>query len=429
MGFIKLLFVTALGFCLLVNSTVVLADSARPGKTVIKTTLGGRANVYPALRNWFSDTLKRATRLTENDHYPEAVDLLRKTLQDSSLNRYEIAKAQQTLATWYSVLGNYQQAYDATQAAVAANGLDNIEHLQAMFKGVQLLNQMDRFKESATDFDKYQQEAPNVAGSEYLMQAANYFYQQDYKAAIQNVDKAFATGDKPASNWYQFKATSLLRGGDFEGAVAYCQEQMARQPANSQWLSMLVDAYAAMEKYPEALALMSEARIKGQLNTEAQVTQLYQLYASAGRYADAVGAIDAGLAAGQLQAGIRTLNAKGQFLYEAAQESKGKPEAAPLLQRAIDTLNKAVAADPADGNAEFWLGQIAEFAQDDNARAREYFATATSKTLKHKGLAWYYLGGVEDHLDHLAAAKAALREALNDPESKDIAQSYLKGMK
>lgn len=429
MGFIKLLGAITLEFCLLANSTGVLADSAGHGQTVIKTTLSGRVNVYPALRNWFTNMLKRAAELADNDHYPEAVDVLRKTLEQESLTRYEIAKAQQTLAIYYSVLGNYQQAYDATQAAVAANGLDNVEHLQAMYKGVQLLNTMAKFKESAADFDKYQQEAPRVAGSEYLMQAANYFYQNDYKAAIRYADKAFATGDKPASNWYQFKATSLLQGGDFEGAVAYCLQQMARQPGNSQWMSMLVDAYAAMEKYPEALALMNEARAKGGWNTEAEVTQLYQLYAKAGHFADAADAIDAALAAGQLQASIRNLNAKGQFLYQAAQDLKGKPAAIPLLERAIDSLNKAAAADPADGNAEFWLGQIAVFAQDDNLKARDYFASATSKNLKHPGLAWYYLGGVEDHLNNEVAAKAALTKALNDPESKEVAQSYLKGVK
>jgi tetratricopeptide (TPR) repeat protein len=429
MGFIKLLGALGIGVCLLVNSAVVQADPARHGKIVIPTTLGGRANVYPALRSWFTNALDKAAKLAANDRYPEAVDLVRKLLEQDALTRYEIAKAQQTLSTYYWTLGNYQQAYDATQAAVAANGLDNVEHLQAMFKGVQLLSMMDKFKESADDFDKYQKESPSIAGSEYLMQAINYFYQKQYPAAIQYVDKAFATGDKPASNWYQFKATSLLQSGDFAGAVAYCQELMARQPGNSQWTFMLVDAYATMQKFPEALALMNEAKSKGLVHTELQVTQFYQLYAKAGRFADAADAIDAGLAAGQLQADVRTLNAKGRFLYEAAQEVKGKPEATPLLARAIDALNKAVTLDPADGNAEFWLGQIAVFMQDDNKTARNYFVAATGKTLKHKGLAWYYLGGVEDHLDHTAAVKAALQEALQDPESKDLAERYLKGKK
>ncbi len=429
MGLIKLLGVTALGVCLLVPGEGVLADPTRPATAVIKTTLGGRANIYPVLRSYVSNALERAAKLAATDHYPEAVDVVSKVLQQDSLTRYEIAKVQQTLAAYYAALGKYPQAYDATQAAVAANGLDNVEHLQAMFKGVQLLNMMDRFKESAQDFDKYQKEAPVVAGSEYLMQAVNYFYQQQYTAAVQYVDKAFATGDTPARNWYQFKATSLLQGGDFEGAVAYCQELMAKQPGNSQWTSMLVEAYVAMQKYPQALALMNEAKSKGRVTTEAEVSQLYQLYAKAGHFADAADTIDEALAAGQLQADIKTLNAKGQFLYEAAQESKGKPEAKPLLERAIDALTKAAATDPTSGEAEFWLGQIAVFAQDDNRKAREYFVAAIGKTLKHKGLAWYYLGGVEDHLDHAAAAKAALQAALNDPESKELAQSYLKGLK
>ena len=314
-------------------------------------------------------------------------------------------------------------------AAVTANGLDNVGHLQAMFRGVQLLYFMDRFKDSAADFDKYQHESPIIAGSEYVTQATNYFILKDYKAAIHYLDKAFATGDKPANNWYQLKATSLLENGELDAAVAYCQEMVARQPDNSEWMSILVNAYAAVHRYPEALALLNDAKSKGLANTASALTQFYQLYAKAGRFAAAVDAIDAGLAADQLQADIKTLNAKGQFLYEAAQESKGKPEAQPLLERAIDTLNKAAAADPADGNAEFWLGQIAVFAQDDNRKARDYFAAATSKTLKHPGLAWYYLGGVEDHLNNVAAAKAALRKALNDPESKDVAEKYLKGVK
>ncbi|HTQ98379.1 MAG TPA: hypothetical protein VMH83_00250, partial [Candidatus Acidoferrum sp.] len=198
MKIITLLAATTLGFCLSLHSTSGLADS-RPGKTEIKTTLGGRAEIYPSLRNWFTAALKRDSNLVAEDRYAEAIADLRKLLDDGSLTHFEVARAQQVLSSYYWAVGDNQHAYDAIKAAVTANGLNNVEHLQAMYRAAQILTVMDRYKESAAEFDHYQQDAPNVAGSEYVLQAINYFYQMDYRSSLLYVDKAFATGEEPAA--------------------------------------------------------------------------------------------------------------------------------------------------------------------------------------------------------------------------------------
>jgi hypothetical protein len=413
-----------------------LAKPKEPEKVVLEKTLSGRTNPKAQMGNKVSKALQKATKLAEDEKYAEAVAAIDAALGDAKLTPYEVSKSNQMKASYLYQQDNYKGAYQAAKLAVDGNGLDNLEHLQTMFMMVQLLAQDDQFKESITAFNAYEKEAPKLKGNELYTQASAYYNLEDYKNALKYIDLALASGDEPQKQWYQVKANSYYQGEDYEGTVKYTKELMAntalaaKDPAgNKQWMSLLVSAYLSLEKFPEAQAVLADAKAKGQLDSDGLWTQLYQLYANTDKYVKAAETIDEGIKAGFLKSSAKLMTSQGQYYYTAAQDMDGKPEAKGLLEKAQTSLKAAIPLDVKDGTPELWLGQLTFFELDNPKAAREFLASAVKKTLKSPGGAYYLLGVTEDQSGNKAAARTALNEALKYPDSKVNAQKYLKNLK
>jgi len=418
----------ALAFTALDPALVAFAKAKEPAREVIDVTLSGRKNPKTSIGNSVSKLLQKAQKLAVDEKFTEALVVLEQALGKAK-TPYEIAKSNQIKASYLYNTENYDGALLAGRAAVAADGLDNVEHLQSKLFVAQLLNQSEKYDEAIVAFNEYAADAPKIKGSEFMMQSSNFYNLEKYKDAIGFADKAFATGDTPANAWYQIRLNSLYQGEDYEGAAAYAKELMAKDPSNRQWLSLAVSSYLSLDKNSEALALLNDAKTKGQLDTEALWTQLYQLYSNSEQFNEAGAAIEEGIAKGFLKSDGKRMSSLGQNYYMGAQALEGKPEAKPILDKAIDAFKRAIPLEPKSGEAELWLGQIFLLDKDEPKQGREYLASAVTKTLDKPGNAYYLLGVAEDQSGNRVAAKAALIKAQGYPESKSNATSYLKNFK
>ena len=384
-----------LAFTALDPALIAFAKAKVPAREVIDVTLSGRKNPKVSISNNVAKLLQKAQKLAEDEKFAEALVVLEDALGKAK-TPYEIAKSNQIKASYLYNTEDYDGALLAGRAAVAANGLDNIEHLQSKLFVAQLLNQSEKYDDAIVAFNEFAADAPKIKGAEYMMQSSNYYNLEKYKDAILFADKAFATGDKPGNAWYQIRLNSFYQGEDYEGAAAYAKELMVKDPNNRQWLSLAVSSYLSLDKNNDALALLNEAKSKGQLDSEALWTQLYQLYSNN---------------------------------YMGAQALEGKPEAKPILEKAVDAFKRAIPLDPNSGESELWLGQIFLLDKDQPKEGRAYLASAVTKTLDKPGNAYYLLGVAEDQTGNRVAAKAALIKAQGYPESKSNATSYLKNFK
>ncbi len=417
-----------LAFTALDPALIAFAKAKEPAREVIETTLSGRKNPKISIGNGVSKLLQKAQKLAEDEKFPEALVVLEEALTKAK-TPYEIAKTNQIKASYLYNTENFDGAILAGRAAVAANGLDNVEHLQSKLFIAQLLNQNNKYEDAIAAFNDFAADAPKIKGTEYMMQASNYYNLDKFKDAIIFADKAFATGDTPANAWYQIRLNSLYQGENYEGAAAYAKELMAKDPDNRQWLSLAVSSYLELDKNTEALALLNDAKGKNQLDSEALWTQLYQLYSNNDQFSEAGAAIEEGIAKGFLKADEKRMSSLGQNYYMGAQAVEGKPEAKPMLDKAIAAFKRAIPLDPKSGEAELWLGQIYLLDKDEPKPSRDYLASAVTKTLAKPGNAFYLLGVAEDQSGNRVAAKAALIKAQGYPESKGNATTYLKNFK
>lgn len=411
----------------MVHIDLALAKAKAEAPVTIEQTLTGRTNPKKLglSNNSLSKLLNKAQTLAGDDKFEEALVQLDLALAKAK-TPYDIAKTQQIKSSYLYNLDRMTDAAAAAREAIKADGLDNVEHLQTKFLLAQLLTQAEDYPGSIAAFNDYAADAPKIKGSEYILQAGNYYYTDDFKNAIIFADKAFATGDEPAKAWYQIKLNSYYQGEDYAGAVTYAKELMIKEPDNRQYLSIIVSSYLSEDKYDEALVTLNEAKGKGLLDSDALWRQLYQLYANSEKYDLAAGAIEEGVSKGFLKADAKLMNSLGQNFYMAAQDLEESPAAKPMFEKAIAAFKQAIALDAKDGEAELWLGQLLLLDLDDPKQARGHLASATAKTLARPGNAYYLLGVAEDQSGNRAAAKAALVKAQGYPESKTNATNYLK---
>lgn len=426
---LRLAIALSLGFAVSFTGPVAFAKKSEPKAEVIEQLKSGRKNPKPKINERISKKLNKAFELAAEEKFDEAVALMDEILAVKKATPYERSKANQLKANFLYNQEKYDEAVAAARAAIAADGLNNVEHLQTKLMVSQILRANEKDAEAIKAWDEWAADAPKISGLDYVVQANNYYSLENYAEAVRLVDLALATGDKPEKNWYQFKANSLYQGEKYEEAAAYAKELMVKDPSDKQWLTLAVSAYLALEKYPDALELLNNAKAKNMLDTEALWTQLYQLYTYQEKYAEAGAAIEEGMAKGFLKSDAKHLSDLGQNYYTGAQDAKeDSPEAKAMLNKAVDAFKKALPMAGNDGTPELWLGQIALFEQDQPKVARDYLSSATKKTLKQPGNAFYLLGVAEDQVGNKAAARVALTEALKHKESMTNAQNYLKNL-
>ena len=130
-----------------------LAKPKEPAREVIEVTLSGRKNPKSSGMNQsVAKLVQKAQKLAEEDKFAEALVLLDQALTKAK-TPYEIAKTNQIKASYLYNSDDYEAAIAAGRAAITANGLDNIEHLQSKLFVAQLLTQSEKYEDATKEFD------------------------------------------------------------------------------------------------------------------------------------------------------------------------------------------------------------------------------------------------------------------------------------
>lgn len=367
------------------------------------------------------DILVAAYELSYDEDYDGALAKIAELEAQPKINNYERAKALQMRSQIAADRDQMREAASYLEQAVALDILPNVEHFQAMLIISQIYAQEEQYELSNHWFQRWEADANVVTGNHWAMLAQNYYYMDDFEKAVEIIDKAFATGEEPLPAWSQLKANSLYELERYEDAASFAREQKMRfvdDPAlRGQFLGMEAGAYVEADNYPQALAVLEDAKGKGWLDKDVQWRQLYQLYFESEQYAKAGAALEEAMGNGMLPRDARTLSDLGDALY--LQEK---------LADALAAFGQAAALSADDGHADLQRGHIL-LDQEKDGEAESAIRTALDKgKLRQEGNAWYLLCLAQYNQNKTSVAAESCRKGLAFDESRQNAQQLLKMM-
>jgi tetratricopeptide (TPR) repeat protein len=367
-----------------------------------------------------SDLLVEAFELSYAEDYDGALAKIAELEVQPKINSYERAKALQMRSQIAADRDQMREAASYLEQAVELDILPNVEHFQAMMIISQIYAQEENYETSNYWFNRWEADANVVTGSHWAMLAQNYYYMDDFEKAVEIMDKAFATGEEPLPAWSQLKANSLYELERFEDAASFAREQKLRfvddPKLRGQFLGMEAGAYVEADNYPQALAVLEDAKSKGWLDRDVQWRQLYQLYFESEQYAKAGAALEEAMGNGMLPKDARTYSDLGDALY--------------LQDKATEAMNAftQAAALSDEGHADLQRGHIL-LDQEKDGEAEIAIRTALDKgKLRQEGNAWYLLCLAQYNQNKTSAAAESCRKGLTFDESRANSQQLLKMM-
>lgn len=407
---------------LLLGAAFVLAVSPvvdareRKDKKEMSVSKSGRVDKDPRGSAKFGKAFEKIVKAYEAEEYDKVLAELDK-LDTPKASPYEKAKIEQIRGFVYYNQDKIPEAIQAMQAAIATDALNNEEHFQLKLTVAELYHMNDQLQESIAAFDDWLKDAEKVSGRNWAMQAKNYYDQDDYAKALEYLDKAYATGEKPEKAWYQMKANALLSLGRNDEALAFGREVLAANPDDLDFVNFLTALLVDADQHAEAITMLEGLRSQGKMDKENLYNNLYVAYRETERSKEAAEVLLEGLNKGVVSPKKERYLQVGEAFYDAED-----------LPNALANFRKAAEMSPDDGTPDLYAGQVL-LDQQKPQEARIAFATAIQKgNLRQLGNAYYQLGIAELDSNNEAAAVAAFKKAQQYPESQKNATQTLKSM-
>lgn len=407
---------------LLLGAAFVLAVSPvvdareRKDKKEMSVSKSGRVDKDPRGSAKFGKAFEKIVKAYDAEEYDKVLAELDK-LDTPKASPYEKAKIEQIRGFVYYNQDKIPEAIQAMQAAIATDALNNEEHFQLKLTVAELYHMNDQLQESIAAFDDWLKDAEKVSGRNWAMQAKNYYDQDDYAKALEYLDKAYATGEKPEKAWHQMKANALLSLGRNDEALAFGREVLAANPDDLDFVNFLTALLVDADQHAEAITMLEGLRSQGKMDKENLYNNLYVAYRETERSKAAAEVLLEGLNKGVVSPKKERYLQVGEAFYDAED-----------LPNALANFRKAAEMSPDDGTPDLYAGQVL-LDQQKPQEARIAFATAIQKgNLRQLGNAYYQLGIAELDSNNEAAAVAAFKKAQQYPESQKNATQTLKSM-
>lgn len=383
-------------------------------------------------------------QLTEDRQYAAALDLIDRLLTAAEPDSYDRVVLDQIKAQVLLAGSRFPESISALEDALAAGRRGRFFEDAPPLETYKLLAQL-YYQEGAgakatavqsADFDKalayirdWLKLSPKPTADASLL-AASLLYAKATanpagpdKALLAEVlvetDRGLRLAVKPPDSLRLLQLAAAQQLGDRERSTDLLELIVAANPSNTSAWQQLLSNYlnlAAEAKGEEvarlqlrAVLALERAQAHGQLTGPHEQNTLVTLYLNLRQYSIAARLLEEGLAAGKLE-DVR----RGWDLLVYTYQQQGDD------RRTVDALQRAIRADPTDGQLDYQLAQFL-YGQGRTAEAYASVQNAPGKTrLEHPGqvhlyLAYlaYELNRYDDALRWLGAA-AAFQDAPKD---------------
>ncbi len=231
------------------------------------------------------------------------------------------------------------------QKAIELNALDNDNHFSAMLFLAQLQTQDEQYKEAIATLDRYFAETNSQKPEDLMVKGQALYFSDRAADAIPVIKQAIDASPEPKSEWVQMLMAAYADAGQTAQAVTLAEQLAAKSPNDKKAQLNLVSVYQQADQMDKALAVMEKLRAAGQLTEGRDYQMLYTTYAnSEGKEAQTIAVIEEGLQKGILKPDYQTYVALAQAYYysdKIGQAIDAWKKGAPLAPTGETYLNLA----------------------------------------------------------------------------------------
>ena len=327
-----------------------------------------------------------ARALAASHQYPAAIARMKEAIAADPQN----AESQDELGSIYAQHQDWGQAKEAFNAALRINPELAIAHFHL---GMTL--QAQQQPGALDELAKASQLAPQDAEITLELGAALANAGEDQRA-IPVLKRALELDPGSAQAAYQL-GLALQRTNAPQEAIPLLQKAAAADPGNAEILTNLGMALCQEQQAKDAVPILQRAVALAPDNVTAH-QNLAAAYIQLSQFDDAVE---------QLRAALKLSPDAARLHYNLGLALKMKDDAAD----AIPELESAEKLDPTAPEPPYVLGVL--YLQDGRYADAARELNASLKLRPQNGDGWATLGSVDNHLDKLPEAEAALKEAIH----------------
>ena len=407
----------ALLACAFVATPVFFAVTA-PGAAAQESGSGEKRKTRktPSMSEKVYNKLTEAQELIEAKNYDAGLAALSDLATEPKLSDYEKAQLYNYFAYTYFTLERYDDAIDSYEIVLQQPDLPEALETNSLYTLAQLYFIIENYRKAVDVINKWFTLTEKPTENAYMLLGQGYYQLEEYKNSLVPLMKAYdmvkGRGDIPKENLLLLLRVNHFNLNDYENMLKLLKELVVYYPKPEYWLTMAgtYSELKRLDKQMSILEMLYEAGMLQRGNQQLNLANLYMLHEAP--YKAAV-LLEKGMGEGKIEQNIRNLRLLSQAWLQAQENEKSLP---PLIEAA--RLSK-------DGELDMRIAQayINLYRYEE---AVEALRTAFKKGgLKRADQANIMLGLALFEIQRFDASIAAFTEARKDKRSRKAADTWL----
>ena len=373
----------------------------------------------PAMRENVFKKLGKVQEAADVENWPAALAALREMeAGKDKYNAYETAQMYYFYGFVYYSMERYKDAINSYKQ-VLAQGVDNIPvgvELNTLKTISQLYFVTEDFKSALNYLNKWFAASETVGAEDYALRAQIFYQMGDEAGALKDMNRAVSMYEKegkiPKENWLSLQRFLYYEKNDYK-QVTNILEKLVKHYPKGEYYKQLAGMYGELKREQDQLHMMEAAYTAGALQKEKELLNMAYLYMGNETPYKGAKVIKKGIDQKKIERTSKNLETLAQA-YQMAQE----------LQKSIPELEAAAKLSDKGEIYSRLAGIYLDL--DKNEKALEMGKKALAKgNLKRSDQLYIVLGMANANLKKYDDALSNLKKALKDERSKKFAEQWI----
>ena len=407
----------ALLVCASVVTPVFLAVTA-PGASAQESEKGDKRKTRktPSMSEKVYNKLTEAQELIEAKNYDAGLAALNDLAREPKLSDYEKAQLYNYFAYTYFTLERYEDAIYSYEIVLSQPDLPEALETNSLYTLAQLYFIIENYRKAVDIINRWFALTEKPTENAYMLLGQGYYQLEEYKESLVPLKKAYGMvtgrGDTPKENLLLLLRVNYFNLNDYGNMLNVLKELVEFYPKPEYWLTM-AGTYSELKRLDKQMSILEMLYEAGQLQRGNQQLNLANLYMLHEAPYKAAMMLEKGMEEGKIEENIRNLRLLSQAWLQSQESEKSLP---PLIQAA--RLSKEGELDMRIAQAYINLYRYEE--------AVESLRTAFKKGgLKRADQANIMLGLALFETQNFDASIEAFTEASKDKRSRKAAETWL----